>query len=124
MQIEGMVAVVTGGGSGLGEAVARALAARGARVGVLDLRIDAAQRVAAAIGGLALACDVADDAGATRALEEATATLGPPRLLMNVAGIGGARRMIDKSRQPAPLADFRWTLDVNLVGTSLRMAPR
>jgi NAD(P)-dependent dehydrogenase (short-subunit alcohol dehydrogenase family) len=117
MQIEGMVAVVTGGGSGLGEAVARALAARGARVVVLDLRIDAAQRVAAAIDGLALACDVADDAGATRALAEATATLGPPRLLMNVAGIGGARRMIDKSGQPAPLADFRRTLEVNLVGT-------
>jgi NAD(P)-dependent dehydrogenase (short-subunit alcohol dehydrogenase family) len=85
MQIEGMAAVVTGGGSGLGEAVAHALAARGARVGVLDLGIDAAQRVAAASDGLALACDVAHDAG-------------------------GARRMIDKSGRPAPLADFRRTV--------------
>jgi NAD(P)-dependent dehydrogenase (short-subunit alcohol dehydrogenase family) len=117
MKIEGMVAIVTGGGSGLGEAVARALAARGARVAVLDLRIDAAQRVAAAIGGLALACDIADEATAVQALEVATATLGAPRLLMNVAGIGGARRVIDKTGRPAPLADFRRVVDVNLVGT-------
>jgi NAD(P)-dependent dehydrogenase (short-subunit alcohol dehydrogenase family) len=117
MKIEGMVAVVTGGGSGLGEAVSRALAQRGARVAVLDVRLDAAQRVAAEIGGVALGCDIADEAGAAQALEAATAALGPPRALMNVAGIGGARRVIDKSGRPAPLADFRRVVDVNLVGT-------
>ncbi|MEY4075403.1 MAG: 3-oxoacyl-[acyl-carrier-protein] reductase FabG, partial [Pseudomonadota bacterium] len=60
MNIQGTAALVTGGGSGLGEATARELARLGARVAVLDLNLDNAQRVAHDIGGIAVACNVSD----------------------------------------------------------------
>ena len=60
MNIQGHAALVTGGGSGLGEATARELAHLGAKVAVLDLNLENAQRVAAEIGGVAVACNVAD----------------------------------------------------------------
>ena len=69
MDIVGAVAVVTGGGSGLGAGTARVLHAAGARVAVLDLSLERAQAVAAELDGLALACDVADEASARQALE-------------------------------------------------------
>ena len=60
MNLENVAAVVTGGGSGLGRATARALAQRGARVGVIDLDEGAATAVASGIDGLAIVCDVSD----------------------------------------------------------------
>jgi NAD(P)-dependent dehydrogenase (short-subunit alcohol dehydrogenase family) len=62
MNISGQTAIVTGGASGLGEATARALAAAGAKVGILDMNEDLAQKVAAEIGGAAAVCDVVDPA--------------------------------------------------------------
>lgn len=117
MQINGQAAIVTGGGSGLGEAVARALAAAGAQVAVLDVNEAGAQRVAASIGGLALRADITDSASATAALDAAAAAHGPARLLMNIAGIGTAKRIIDKQGQPAPLEDFERVVRVNLIGS-------
>jgi NAD(P)-dependent dehydrogenase (short-subunit alcohol dehydrogenase family) len=117
MNIQGQVALVTGGGSGLGEATARELARLGARVAVLDVNEAGAQRVAAAIHGLALHCDITDEASVTRALAAAREAFGPARVLMNVAGIGGARRVIQRDGSPAPLADFERTVRVNLIGT-------
>ena len=117
MHIEGQSALVTGGGSGLGEAVARELARQGARVTVLDRNLEGAQRVAADIGGLACAADITDEASVNAALDAATAAHGVPRLVMNVAGIGGARRVLGKDGSPAPLADFDRVVRVNLVGT-------
>ena len=117
MQIQGQSALVTGGGSGLGEAVARELARQGARVTVLDRNLEGAQRVAASIGGLACAADITDEASVNAALDAATAAHGVPRLVMNVAGIGGAKRVLGKDGSPAPLADFDRVVRVNLVGT-------
>jgi NAD(P)-dependent dehydrogenase (short-subunit alcohol dehydrogenase family) len=116
MNPSGHVAIVTGGGSGLGEATARTLAARGAKVAILDLGIDAATSVAAAIGGLALECDVAgaDDAG--RAVAAVAERLGPPRILVNCAGIAIALKTVGKDG-PHPLDRFRKVIEVNLVGT-------
>ncbi len=62
MNIAGQSAIVTGGGSGLGEAVARELARLGAKVAVLDVNAAGAQRVAAEIGGMALTADITDTA--------------------------------------------------------------
>lgn len=117
MNIENASAVVTGGGSGLGEAVARELARRGARVAVLDVQFEAAQRVAADIGGLALRCDITQEEQAEAAFDAAATAQGPARILMNIAGIGGAKRVIGKDGQAAPLADFRRVVEVNLVGS-------
>ncbi|WP_298234955.1 SDR family NAD(P)-dependent oxidoreductase [uncultured Azohydromonas sp.] len=117
MDIQGQVALVSGGGSGLGEATARELARLGARVAVLDVNEAGARRVAAEIHGLALHCDITDEASVTKALAMAHETFGPARILMNVAGIGGARRVIQRDGSPAPLADFERTVRVNLIGT-------
>ncbi|CAM4150335.1 SDR family NAD(P)-dependent oxidoreductase [Comamonas aquatilis] len=117
MQIQDQIAIVTGGASGLGEATARALAAAGARVAVLDRQLDKAKAVAADIGGLALACDITDTASVTAALDQIRAQWGDARILMNVAGIGTAKRVIGRDGQPAPLDDFERVVRVNLIGS-------
>jgi len=116
MKIESQAAIVTGGASGLGEATARALAAQGARVAVLDRNGELAKKVAADIGGVACECDITDAASVTAALQAAEQAHGPARILMNIAGIGSARRIVGKDGNPAPLEDFQRVVSVNLVG--------
>ena len=116
MKITGTGAIVTGGASGLGEAVARHLAVRGAAVAVLDFNIDRAQVVAGAIGGRAIKCDVTSDDGAQRAVQEAAAAVGALRLCINCAGIDSPGRIVGRDG-PMPLDTFRRVVDVNLVGT-------
>lgn len=122
MEIAGAHVAVTGGGSGLGEAVAKALAARGARVTVVDRNAEAAGRVANVIGGQALALDVTDEA-AGASLDNAIAAMGPLRGLVNCAGIGGAARIVGREG-PMALDAFERTIRVNLIGTfnMLRLA--
>jgi NAD(P)-dependent dehydrogenase (short-subunit alcohol dehydrogenase family) len=117
MNIDGHAALVTGGASGLGAATARELARRGAKVAVLDRNGDGAKAVAAEIGGLGLACDITDTASVEQALAAAREVHGPARVLMNIAGIGTAKRIVGKDGAPAPLEDFKRVIDVNLVGT-------
>jgi NAD(P)-dependent dehydrogenase (short-subunit alcohol dehydrogenase family) len=117
MNIQGQAALVTGGASGLGEAVARALAAQGARVAVLDVNAERAQQVAADIGGIACHCDITQTESVTAALAQAAAAHGPARILMNIAGIGTAKRIVSRDGQPAPLEDFARVVQVNLIGT-------
>ena len=117
MRIEEQVAIVTGGGSGLGEAVARELARLGAKVAVLDVNVANAQRVAADIGGVGLAADITATASMNAALDAAEAALGSARIVMNIAGIGTAKRVVGKDGSPAPLEDFERVIRVNLIGT-------
>jgi NAD(P)-dependent dehydrogenase (short-subunit alcohol dehydrogenase family) len=116
MKIEGQTALVTGGGSGLGEATARALAAAGARVAVLDLSKERAEAVAAEIGGLGLGCDVSSADGAERAVSEVAEALGAARILVNCAGIAAGMRTVGREG-PHPLDLFRKVIEVNLIGT-------
>ena len=117
MKIDGQAALVTGGASGLGEATARELARLGAKVAVLDRNIERARQVAGDIGGSAHACDITDTASVEAALEAAAAAHGPARILMNVAGIGSAKRIVGKDGNAAPLEDFSKVITVNLIGT-------
>ena len=117
MKIDGPAALVTGGASGLGEATARELARLGAKVAVLDRNIERARQVAADIGGSAHACDITDTASVEAALDAAAAAHGPARILMNVAGIGSAKRVVGKDGSAAPLEDFSKVITVNLIGT-------
>jgi NAD(P)-dependent dehydrogenase (short-subunit alcohol dehydrogenase family) len=116
MKLTGVAAMVTGGGSGLGRATAEALAAKGAKVTVFDLNPAAAAEAAKAIGGLAVAGDVADETSAGAALAKAAAAHGAARVLVNCAGIGVAKRVVGREG-PQPLADFEKVIRVNLIGT-------
>jgi len=117
MNIQGQAALVTGGGSGLGEATARELARLGAKVAVLDVNLANAQRVAGEIGGQAFQCDVTQPESVQAAIDGAAAVHGPARILMQIAGIGTAKRVIGKDGSPAPLDDFVRVVQVNLIGT-------
>ena len=117
MNIQGHAALVTGGGSGLGEATARELARRGAKVAILDVNLAAAERVANDIGGIAMRCDVTSPDSVQSAMAQAQAAHGPSRILMQIAGIGSAKRVVGKDGNAAPLEDFAKVINVNLIGT-------
>lgn len=116
MKIEGSSAVVTGGGSGLGEAVARLLASTGAIVHVFDRNADAATKVARDIGGIAIAGDVTSEEDAEKVVAQAAQAGDGLRILVNCAGIGPAARILGREG-PMPLAAFQSVINVNLVGT-------
>lgn len=130
MHLQGQAALVTGGASGLGAATARQLAAAGARVALLDLNLELAQAQAATLTRelgaevIAVACDIASETGMAQALATARAAHGAARILVNCAGIGGARRLVGKDGQAMPLADFSRVINVNLIGTfnAIRLA--
>ena len=124
MNIQGQAALVTGGGSGLGEATARELARQGAKVAVLDINLVNAERVAGDINtahgagsAIALQCDVTNADSVQAAISTAAAAHGTARILMQIAGIGSAKRVIGKDGSPAPLEDFVRVVNVNLIGT-------
>jgi NAD(P)-dependent dehydrogenase (short-subunit alcohol dehydrogenase family) len=116
MRIEGCAALVTGGGSGLGQATAEALAAAGCKVAVLDRNAAAAASVAAAIGGVACAADVADPDGVAAALAIARTAHGPARIIVNCAGIATPGRTVGRDG-PLPMEAFERVVRVNLFGT-------
>ena len=117
MKIQGQTAIVTGGASGLGEATARELARLGAKVAVFDVNLALAEKVAAEIGGIACFCDITNSDSVSAALAQASAAHGPARLLMNIAGIGSAKRVVQKDGSAAPLEDFAKVIHVNLIGS-------
>ena len=114
--LAGRVVAVTGGGSGIGAAVARAFAEAGARVAVVDRQHSDADAVAAQLNALgataiALGCDVSDAAQVQAAASAAEAALGPCDVLVNNAGIMRAAGLEDVN-----LADWQAVLNVNLTG--------
>jgi len=116
MDLQGQAALVTGGGGGLGAGTARALAARGANVAVLDIDEARAGAVAAEFGGLALSCDVTSAESAEAAVARAREAHGPARVLVNCAGVAPAERIVGRGG-PMPLENFRRVIDINLIGT-------
>jgi NAD(P)-dependent dehydrogenase (short-subunit alcohol dehydrogenase family) len=119
MDISGSSAIVTGGASGLGEATARVLAERGARVVVLDMNDAAGETLAKELDGVFAHADVTDTDEVIAAVEAAR-ELAPLRVLINCAGIGWAARTIgrDGSYQSAHNLDaFTKVVAVNLIGT-------
>ncbi|MCR4266615.1 3-hydroxyacyl-CoA dehydrogenase [Nitratireductor sp. ZSWI3] len=116
MNPSGIVAIVTGGGSGLGEATARALAARGAKVALADVGMERAEKVGTEIGGIAVRCDVTSAEDGENAVATTTAKLGAPRILVNCAGIAIAMKTVGKDG-PHPLDLYRKVIEINLIGS-------
>jgi NAD(P)-dependent dehydrogenase (short-subunit alcohol dehydrogenase family) len=116
MEISDQVAVVTGGASGLGLGASRALAARGAKVLVVDLAEERGKEVASEIGGRFAKADVTSEAELGAAVEEAAAW-GRLTVAVSCAGIGIAERTVDRAGQPHQLESFVKVIMVNLVGT-------
>jgi NAD(P)-dependent dehydrogenase (short-subunit alcohol dehydrogenase family) len=116
MRFDAKVAVVTGGGSGIGQATAERIADEGGRVAIVDIDGAAAEVVATSIranGGEAVAFsyDIADRAAYARAVDEITDQLGPVDVLVNNAAIGGVGRLESWDE-----AAFRRVIDVNVLG--------
>ena len=117
MDIDGQVALVSGGASGLGEAVARHLVALGAEVAILDRDGERAARVTSEIGAFARPCDVTDADDVGDAVAAATDRFGrAPRIAVCCAGIAPAARVVGREGKLS-IALFRQTIEVNLFGT-------
>ncbi len=126
MDISGASALVTGGSSGIGAAVCRQLAAKGARVVMADLKDDGGQALADEIGGVFVHVDVTDTAQLQAAVLRA-AELGPLRVLVNSAGIGWAQRTVGRDGEFGSAHDldaYRRVIEINLIGTfdAIRLA--
>lgn len=125
MQIPGKTAIVTGGGSGLGAATARMIAAAGGNVVVVDRNEAAANEVAASIGAQAMAAvaDVSDPQQMAAAVAASKERFGGLHILVNCAGIGAPARVLGKEG-PMPLEVFARVIQVNLIGTfnAIRLA--
>jgi NAD(P)-dependent dehydrogenase (short-subunit alcohol dehydrogenase family) len=126
MDITGASALVTGGASGIGAAVARGLAAKGAKVVVADLNEETGTAVAEEIGGTFVKVDVTSTDDLKAAVDKAE-ELAPLRVLVNSAGIGWAQRTVGKDgtfESAADLDAYKKVIAINLIGTfdAIRLA--
>ena len=122
MDINGATAVVTGAASGLGEATARELARRGAKVAVFDRDLERGQKVASDIGGIFCDVDVTSDEKVAAAFARAREAHGQERILVNCAGVANAAKTVarDKETKAAkmyPMQQFELAIQINLIGT-------
>lgn len=118
MEIRGKVAVVTGGASGIGESIVRALAGKGAQVAIFDLNETRGEALVAELGDAAIFAkvNVADEASVAAGIAQAMSAFGAIQICVNCAGLATAHKTYGKGG-PFPLADWKKTIDVNLTGT-------
>lgn len=117
MQIQGVVAIVTGGASGLGAATATRLAAAGAKVAIFDMNVEAGLVLADQIGGHFIEVDVTDEQSVDVALQRIEALNGKARILVNCAGVGPPNKVIGRDGKAGPLTGFANVVSINLIGS-------
>ena len=122
MDIRDIAAVVTGAASGLGEATARELAQRGAKVAVFDRDADRGEKIASEIGGVFCEVDVTSDEKVAAAFAKAREANGQERVLVNCAGVANAAKTVgrDKETKAAkryPMQQFELAIQINLIGS-------
>lgn len=120
MDLNGKVAVVTGGASGLGKATTELMVARGAKAAIFDLNAEAGAETISALGEENAAfwpVDVASASSVESAVAEVVKKFGTVDILVNCAGIGPAQKIIDREGDPMPLDDFSKIIGINLTGS-------
>lgn len=115
-------AVVTGGASGIGEAVSRRLAASGVKVAIFDFNEERGEAIAAELGGVFCKVDVTSEMAVDSGFERARAALGQERILVNSAGTGNAHKTASRAKQTGeirhfPLSEFERIIQINLIGS-------
>ena len=118
MKLEGAVAIVTGGASGLGEATVRTILAGGGRAAILDRPQSNGEQLATELGKNAVftPADVTNGDAVTAAIAKAVATFGTVHIAVNCAGVGAAMKTVSKTG-PMPLEIFSKVIEINLIGT-------
>ena len=119
-----IAAVITGGASGLGEATARALAAKGVKIGIFDMNEERGKSVAKEIDGVFAKVNVADEASVDAGFETVRAKNGTERVLVNCAGIGLGMKTAGRNRDTGEIvahdvAAYKRVIDINLFGSFL-----
>lgn len=120
MDLTNKVALVTGGASGLGRATVEELAGRGAKIAIFDLNAEAGAEVVASLGAgnaAFFSVDVASEESVENAMNEVAAQFGALHVLVNCAGIGPAKKILNRENQPMPLGDFSKLIGINLTGS-------
>ncbi len=117
-RLDGKVAVVTGGGQGIGEAICRRLAAAGAKVGVFDMSAENAKRVADAVGGVPMVGDLTKEADLERVFADVVAKAGPVDILVNNAGVA-SRKGRDVPIWETVREDWEFVMGINVTGLVL-----
>ncbi len=117
-------AVVTGGASGLGEATARNLAAKGVKVGIFDMNEERGEMVAKDIGGVFAKVDVSDNDSVDAGFEKVRAVIGQERIMVNCAGIGGGMKTASRKRDTGEImahdpSYYIRIININLIGSFL-----
>jgi NAD(P)-dependent dehydrogenase (short-subunit alcohol dehydrogenase family) len=122
MDVKGMAAVVTGAASGLGEATARELSRRGAKVALFDRDAERGTKVAGEIGGVFCEVDVTSDEKVAAAFAKARAAHGQERVLVNCAGVANAAKTVSRDKETRtakayPMQQFELAIQINLIGS-------
>src|SRR5215212_6805413 len=122
MDIQGISAIVTGAASGLGDATARELARRGAKVAIFDRDAEKGEKIAAEIGGVFCEADVTSDEKVAAAFAKAREAHGQERILVNCAGVANAAKTVGRDKETKepkfyPMIQFELAIQINLIGT-------
>ena len=116
MQVDGNIAIITGGASGLGAGAARELAKAGGQIAIWDIQEDKGLEIAKEVGGVFCNCDVTSEESVIAAMEETKEALGVGRILVNCAGTGIAIKTSSRGKAH-PLDQFQRIININLIGT-------
>ncbi len=119
MEIRNSVAVITGGASGLGEAMVREMAAKGGMAAILDLDVEKGEKLSRELGGAIIFCktDVTAETSVQKSIDNTVKAFGAIHIAVNCAGIGTPKKVIDKEGNPMPIDFFTQLIQINLVGT-------
>ncbi|MBA4367141.1 MAG: 3-hydroxyacyl-CoA dehydrogenase [Desulfobacterium sp.] len=119
MDIRNCVSVITGGASGLGEAMVREMVENGGKVAILDFDTEKGEKLSKKLGDAVIFCmtDVVAETSVQKAIDDTIKAFGAIHIAVNCAGVGTPRKVIDKKGNPMPIDFFTELIQINLVGT-------